>query len=137
MFFKKRSSLSTKSFVSLGLSFSIFLVLILGCLGGSSKKCTGELTVDGKKYNGIDKTEATAKRNSCAKYCIEGDSEMDSRYRVWLDSLSEKEKERVRKGDKGKWDAIYKDKSLRRYVERCEKSCLAKNEDEISVTCTE
>lgn len=95
------------------------------------------MTVDGKKYNGIDKTEATAKRNSCAKYCIEGDGEMDSRYRVWLDSLSEKERKRVRKGEKGKWDAIYKDKSLRRYVEKCEKSCLEKNEDEISVTCTE
>lgn len=134
MFFDKTDSIPAGAVAPLVFSIFVILALVLGCFFGG-KQCTGELTVEGKRYSGIDQNEADARRNTCAKYCIEGDPEMDAMYRVWLDSLSEKERKRVRKGGKGKWDAVYESERIRKYVESCEQSCLGKSEKQIAVVC--
>lgn len=125
--------IGNKNAIIFALVSFIFLFLIMGCLGGSGKTCTGELTVNGTKYNGTDKNPASAKRNTCAKYCIEGDSQMDAMYSIWFDSLSQRERKRVRKGVKGKWDAVYKSERIKKYVVTCEQKCL--RERTVSVKC--
>jgi len=119
--------------VTFFLIFSIFLFIVLGFLGGSRPKCTGEVTVGGTRYEGMDNDIAKAKRNACSKYCIEGDPTTDSMYRIWFDSLPEKERKRVRKGAKGKWDALYKNERIKRHVIACEKKCLA--EQTVTAKC--
>lgn len=120
-----------------GGSFSLLLIflLVLGCGFGSEPECTGKVTVRGETYEGIDTTVADAQRNACSKYCIEGDPQTDAMYRIWLDSLNEKERKRVRKGTKGKWDAVYKDERIKRQVVSCEKKCLA--EQDVTASCKE
>lgn len=115
-------------FARLGMPCLVLVAIGLGCLGGSAPQCTGEVQVSGKTYRGQDESERLAKRNACAKYCIEGDSEMDAMYRIWLDSLSEKERKRVRDGVKGKWDAIYDSERIKSYVKSCERKCLVERE---------
>ncbi|HUF03248.1 MAG TPA: hypothetical protein VMM38_03650 [Aridibacter sp.] len=113
---------------------TIFLVVVLGCLGGGPT-CTGELVVDGKTYNGIDDNEAEAKRNTCSLYCIEGDPEMDAMYRIWLEKLDPKKRERLMKRSlkERKWEAVYENETIKSYIEKCEKRCL--DERDISVKC--
>lgn len=112
---------------------AVFMATVLGCLGGSGKTCTGELTVAGKTYKGIDDSEAEARRNTCSKYCIEGDPEMEAMFNIWYDALPAEKKKRVRKDEKGKWDALYDSDSIKKYVEKCEKRCL--DSENIPVKC--
>lgn len=128
------NGLSRDSKLTLAITAALFAFLVIACIGGSSAKCTGNLVVNGVTYSGYDKNEADAKRNTCAKYCIEGDPQMEAMYRIWLNSRTEKQRKRVRKGVKGKWDALYADERIKRYVESCERRCL--NERSVAVTCS-
>ncbi len=117
------------SLISIGL---IIFVLVLGC-GGSRRECTGELTIDGRTHRGIDKDEALAKRNTCAKYCIEGNTEYDAMYRIWLESPRSKNVP-VREN---KWSAL-SDPPIKAFVEKCEAKCLqdaAGGKIKIDVAC--
>lgn len=126
--------LPSRSRRNLAVSVAILLMIVLGCLGSSRTKCTGELVVDGKTYNGVDDNEAEARRNTCAKYCIEGDPEMDAMFNIWYDALPAEKKKRVRKNEKGKWDALYDSDAIKKYVEKCEKRCL--DSENIPVKCS-
>ncbi|REJ77354.1 MAG: hypothetical protein DWQ47_13280 [Acidobacteria bacterium] len=123
---KRIRELTKDSRKNVAIVTTLFLVVVLGCMGGGGPTCTGELVINGKTYNGIDDNEAEAKRNTCAKYCIEGDPEMDGMYRIWLDSLPEDKKERVMKKDlkDRKWEALYESDRIEEYVKTCEKRCL-------------
>jgi len=130
----RRANVSIITRRNLAILTTLFLFLVLGCIGGGSgKTCTGELRVSGAKYNGIADNEPEAKRNTCAKYCIEGDPETEAMYRVWLDSLPANKRKNVRKGEKGKWDALYANESIKKHVEQCEKECVGSQE--IPVKC--
>jgi hypothetical protein len=129
----RNNSVSRNSRVTFAIVSATFLFLVMGCLGGSSKTCTGELVIAGKKYNGIAKSADDAKRNTCSKYCIEGDPEMDAMFRIWRDSLPADKKKTVRDDEMGKWDALYDSDSIKRYVERCETKCLS--EQDFPVKC--
>lgn len=110
----------------------VFFVLILGC--GSSQTCTGELTIDGKSYRGTDRDSEQAKRNSCSKYCIEGDPEADKLYRIWL-NLPESKNVPDRES---KWAAQATYEPLKKYVRECEDKCFQADRDgkqKIDVKC--
>ncbi len=69
----------------------IFLFILLAC-SSSEMPCTGEVVADdGKTFSGKGKDADEAQRNSCNIYCLEADSEVESRYRIWLDSPKSKE----------------------------------------------
>lgn len=110
----------------------IFLGLALGC--GSGQTCPGELTFEGKIFRGIDKDAGKAKRNTCSKYCIEGDPEFDAMYRIWLDSPKSKNVP----DRENKWAAMAEDKTLFAFVERCTAKCVSEEADgkrKIDVRC--
>ncbi len=117
------------SFILVGI---VFFVLVLGC--GSSQTCTGELTVEGKTFRGTDKEAEQAKRNTCSKYCIEGDAVFDKLYRKWLESPeSKKVPDR-----NSKWAAQAEDKELGGFVEKCKQKCLQaerEGKQKIDVKC--
>ncbi len=116
---------------------SIFLVgvalsLALAC-GGTKKLCVGEISADGKTYTGTDADEQQARRNTCSKYCIEGDAGYDRLYNDWLKSPQSR---KVASPDK--WAGQAEDKKLGEYVRQCEQECLKNHESgkqKINVKC--
>lgn len=120
------------NFYSIWLIGIIFLGLVLGC-GGSSQTCTGELVVEGNTFRGMDREIEQARKNTCSKYCIEGDPTFDGMYRIWLDSSAGKKKNKP-----DKWAAMSEDKTLFKYVEGCTENCLRKHREgkqNIEVKC--
>lgn len=117
------------SFVAVGL---MLFFLVLGC-GGMSKECTGELIYEGKTYRGMSKDIEQARKNTCSKYCIEGDPQYDAMYRIWLESPAGKKMK-----NPSKWDAMAEDKRLYEYVDKCTEKCLQDYRDgkrKIEVNC--
>ena len=128
MFWKRKFS----NFYSITFIGIILFGLVLGC-GGSSQTCTGELVVEGNTFRGTDPDIEQARKNTCSKYCIEGDPTFDGMYRVWLDSPEGKKKK-----NPGKWAAMAEDKTLFKYVEGCTENCLRKHREgkqNIEVKC--
>lgn len=117
------------SFILVGI---ILFALVLGC--GSSQTCIGELTIDGKKYNGTDSKPEQAKRNACSKYCIDGDPAFDALHRKWLDSPESKKVV----DPENKWSAYALDEDLNTFVEKCHQKCVQADRDgtqKIDVKC--
>lgn len=136
------SVLSGKNSCPVAVIFLVFLVLALGCGGGSGKTCVGKLTVDGKTFEGKDPTEAQARDNACSSYCIEGDKGYDRLYQEFIKSPAAKEAlidfnaEKISLKEK-KWAAM-KNERLSRYVDECRKNCMKLHNDgtqKIEVAC--
>lgn len=108
------------------------LMVGVGC-GGSANVCVGELTVDGKTHQGTDPLEAQARKNTCSKYCIEGDSGYD---RLYQEFIKTPEAKKVIGLDK--WSAQAQNRKLGEYIKQCEEDCLKQHENgsrPISVKC--
>lgn len=120
---------------NLGVVFMVLTVLtalILGC-SGSGRTCVGEISFDGKTFQGRDADEAQARRNTCSKYCIEGDKGFDRIYQEWLKSPEAKKASAT-----DKWSAMASDKKLGEYTRQCEQDCLNSHNDgsrKIDVKC--
>lgn len=111
--------------ISLVAVFSIFLFVVLACSSASKTPCTGEVVADGKSFSGKGKDADEAQRNSCNLYCLEADSEVDARYRIWLDSPKSKEVKNPTKKE-----AMYRDKTFLDYVTvTCMNKCMSKLKD--------
>ncbi len=102
------------------------MIAAFGCGGG--RECVGELTIDGKTYQGKDPVEAQARQNTCSKYCIEGDSGYDRLYQEFV-----KTPEAKKIAGLDKWAAQAENKKLGEYIKQCEQKCL--NEQKITVNC--
>ncbi len=105
--------------LSLLLALSVLVIIALSCGPAGKKMCVGEVTVDGLTYRGNDPDESQARRNTCSKYCIEGDKGFDRMYREWLRSPEAK-----KASGTDKWSAMALDKKLGEYTRQCEEDCL-------------
>lgn len=100
----------------------LLLAVVLACSSSSGDKCSGEVTYLGKTYTGKGKDTAEAQLHACNVYCLEADSEVDARYRIWLDSPKGKAA-----GGLSKKEYMYKDRSFLDYVTlTCAPKCVAK-----------
>ncbi|MBS1796108.1 MAG: hypothetical protein JSS81_19810 [Acidobacteria bacterium] len=124
--------ITRKNLFTTALTGIVGVGLILGC-GGPGRTCVGELTVDGKTYQGRDPSEAQARQNTCSKYCIEGDAGYD---RLYQEFIKTPESKKVIGLDK--WSAQAENKKLGEYVRQCEQDCLKQHTDgtrRIEVKC--
>ncbi|HQU84962.1 MAG TPA: hypothetical protein PKY59_17615 [Pyrinomonadaceae bacterium] len=107
------------------LCVAILLFVSIACSSSADTKCTGEVVADGKSFSGKGKDADEAQRNSCNLYCLEADSEVDARYRIWLDSPKSKEVK-----NPSKKEAMYRDKTFLDYVTvTCMNKCVGKLKD--------
>ncbi|MBK8146648.1 MAG: hypothetical protein IPK58_00120 [Acidobacteria bacterium] len=135
---------TNKNSISASFIFVIILGLVLGCGGGSGKTCVGELTFEGKTfqgtaneastdYKGEDRVEAQARDNACSSYCIEGDKGYDRMYQEFIKTPEAKKinidfnAEKITLKEK-KWAAMTNEK-LSRYIDQCRKGCLKQHSD--------
>lgn len=120
------------NFVSAGLVAAVLFLAVVGC-GGSENVCVGELTVDGKTYEGRDPLEVQARKNTCSKYCIEGDAGYD---RLYQEFVKTPEARKVIGLDK--WAAQAQNKKLGEYINQCQQDCLKQHDNgtqPITVKC--
>jgi len=97
----------------------MFLAVVFGCRS-SSPKCTGEVDYEGRVFTGAGKNTEEAQQFACNKYCLEVDSVVDARYRIWLDSPKGRAA-----GRPSKQESLYKDKDLLDYVTlTCAPKCV-------------
>lgn len=112
---------------------AVLVVVGLSCGPAGQKMCVGEVTVDGLTFQGKDRDETQARKNTCSKYCIEGDKGFDRMYREWLRSPEAK-----KASGTDKWSAMALDKKLGEYTRQCEDDCIKKHNDgsqKIAVKC--
>jgi hypothetical protein len=139
MFWKMTNkNLTSALFISL-----VSFALVLGC-GGSGKTCVGELTVDGKTFQGSanesstdhkgeDRVEVQARDNACSSYCIEGDKGYDRMYQEFIKTPEAKKvlidfnAENISLKEK-KWAATSNEK-MSRYIDQCRSNCLKLHND--------
>ena len=124
---KDRNTIAPRGlFAQFGTSV-IAVILILGvvmaCRSSSSgPTCTGEVTYEGRTFNGQAGNVEDAQRFACNNYCLDADPEFDAHYRIWLDSPSGEAA-----GRPPKKESIYKDKELLNYLTKdCAMKCVAK-----------
>ena len=122
---KRLSYSPARQFAGPLLAVFLLLSVVLACRSSSSSsgaKCTGEVTYEGKTYNGgPTKTSEEAQKFACNNYCLDADPEFDAHYRIWNDSRSGEAA-----GHPSKAEAIYKDKELLDYLTKdCAQKCIA------------
>lgn len=120
---KRQSSLPAAFAARFGSLFIVGLMLlgvVIGCRSPSSPKCTGEVDYEGRILTGAGENAEEAQLFACNKYCLEVDSLVDARYRIWLDSPKGRAA-----GRPSKQESIYKDKDLLDYVTlTCAPKCV-------------
>ena len=102
----------------------LLLTVVIACRSSSSSdnvSCTGEVSYEGKTFNGQGKNADEAQQFACNKYCLEADPEFDAHYGIWLESPKGEAA-----GRPPKKEAIYKDADLMNYLTKtCAAKCIA------------
>lgn len=110
-------------------------VVILGCGGGRTQVCRGEIAFGGRNFRGVAGDEKRAKMDTCTKYCIEGDPAVGKVYMNWAKSQTDPEKIEM-----SIYDAMTVEKTIADAIKSCEPRCLSDVEGgrlKMEVTCNE